>query len=385
MPRIAYLAGALQMGGAELELVNQVKALQRRGWDPVVFTLRTGQPREEQLRRLGAEVVPVRRWGGVPGRALAIATLVQRYRPEILHAQHFFTNVYALTTAQLCRIPTIGSVQSNVDAELRRTGIVGKLCLLGPRWLTVNSRAAHRRALELGRRPHRTFLLENGLDLDSFADMSGRSSGPWPGGSRVVLGVGRLHEIKRFDRFIEILARVQRTVPSAQGVIVGDGPLRGRLEALAVEGHVGSGGPVRFLGERNDVPTLMKHASAYLLTSDLEGYPNVVQEAMAAGLPVVGAAVGGVPDMVADGETGFLRAREDVHGMADAVVRLLTNGALRGQMAEKGLAFARHRFNLHRLGRDLVNIYETVRDRTAGYAAEPWHASGRSRPDREPS
>ena len=360
--RVAYLAGTLRLGGAELELVNQVKALQRIGWDSVVFTLLAGGLREQELLDLGVDVVPVPRFGGAPARALAVARLVRRHRPTVLHTQHFFTNTYAVTTPLLAPVVAIGSVQSTVAGAIRKVGWTGKQCLMWPRWLTLNSRYAHRRALELGRLGERTFFLDNGLDLESIDRVKVAEPPPWPPDVPVVLGVGSLFEVKRFDRFIDVIGRVRALVPNAIGVIAGDGPLRDHLLAR-VRGAGLAENAVRFLGQRQDAIALMKAATVLLLTSEREGSPNVVQEALACGLPVVATAVGGVPDLVQEGETGFLRRAEDVEGLADCVGTLLRDDQLQRDLGASGRRYARERFGLDRLASDLEAIYTRVQDR----------------------
>jgi glycosyltransferase involved in cell wall biosynthesis len=141
--------------------------------------------------------------------------------------------------------------------------------------------------------------------------------------------VGRLTRQKALPVALDALARV----PNARLALVGDGPLRGELEAAVRER--GLGDRVRFVGAlpRAEVLSYLAGARAALLTSDWENLPHAAVEALAVGTPVVSTAVGGVPEVVRDGENGLLLAAGDAVGIAGALQRLLENDALHAQLA----------------------------------------------------
>jgi glycosyltransferase involved in cell wall biosynthesis len=358
--RIAYLAGTLARGGAERELVNQLKALRGTRWDPLVFSFTVGEPIEAEIRALGVPVIPVSRKGGILQRALRVAWLARQHRVSLIHSQHFFANPYSVAVHRIAGIPGVGSIQSNVHAEVEQLGAMGKPSLFGPRWMTVNSRPAYETAVQMGRSEPRTFLLENGLDLAEFGSAADRASLPWDPRRPLVIGVGSLGPAKRFDRFVEVIARVRAQVPTVQAVIVGEGPLRGPIEQAASDRGLLQDGTLRLLGQRTDVQRLLPQADVFLFTSDYEGFPNAVQEALASGLPVVSTRIGAVPDIVENGSTGLLCEREDVDGLAEGVSGLLLDPLRRKRMARRGVEHAHRRFGLPRLAQDLDSIYASV-------------------------
>jgi glycosyltransferase involved in cell wall biosynthesis len=180
-------------------------------------------------------------------------------------------------------------------------------------------------------------VIHNGVDAEHF---SGERR-PVPG--RVVL-VGRLSRAKRPDVALRVLDAVRQHFPEAELHIVGGGPEEEQVRRLVHD--LGLSASVRLLGRLDDVAEVLAGADCLLLTSDWEGCPLAVLEAMAAGVPVVSTHVGGVPELVADGETGLLAPPRDVAALAAAVERILGHPAFGEQLGEAGRARARDQFPL---------------------------------------
>ncbi len=165
-----------------------------------------------------------------------------------------------------------------------------------------------------------------------------------PPGAPLLVAAGRLHEQKRFDVLLEAFAAVRRGAPAARLAVVGTGSLRGELEARAAALGVADG--VLFAGFRADVPDVLAAADVFVLSSDDEGLPMVVIEAMAAGRPVVATRVGAVEDLVEDGVTGCIVPRRDPTALAEALSGLLRDAAAARAMGEAGRARVRERYPL---------------------------------------
>jgi len=163
--------------------------------------------------------------------------------------------------------------------------------------------------------------------------------------------VSNFRPIKRPLDLIEVLARVRRSLP-ARAVLVGDGPER---DAVARRAHeLGVSDAVRLLGRRDDFCVLLRHADGFLLPSESEGFGVAALEAMAAGVPVFGYRVGGLPEVVTDG-AGTLVPRGDVDALAAAVGAGVRDRAIRDAMGRAARAAAEDRF-----GRDAAVVrYET--------------------------
>lgn len=192
-----------------------------------------------------------------------------------------------------------------------------------------------------------------GLDLDDFAAVA-----PLRQRSNVVMLVARLVPVKDVDLFVETVRVLRRRIPEVRAVVVGDGPLRHRLESTAPEF-------VSFLGNRSDVPALLDEAGVVMLTSRSEGSPVALIEALAAGRPVVAPAVGGIPDVLRDRLGTLLVDTREPEALAAAAARVLEDEAFAAG-AEVSRGSVREEFGADRLVADIEDLYEQAwRDRFA--------------------
>ena len=137
--------------------------------------------------------------------------------------------------------------------------------------------------------------------------------------------------------------------------LVGDGPLRPAVEKAIVK--MGLERKVLFLGIRDDVPQLLAASDVFVLSSDYEGVPLTVLEAMAAGKPVVATAVGGVPELIEDGETGILVPPRNPEALAQGILRLAKDASLRQRMGKAARERAQERFDISRTAREYEALY----------------------------
>jgi glycosyltransferase involved in cell wall biosynthesis len=177
----------------------------------------------------------------------------------------------------------------------------------------------------------------------------------------VIGSVGSLHVRKGYQYLIEAVPLVLTELPGARFVLVGEGPERLRLEQLAAE--LGVAGRVQFLGQRTDVSAVLPEFDVFVLPSITEGMPNAVLEAMAAGIPVVASRVGGVPEIVQDGETGLLVEPESPSDLARSLVRLGRDAPLRLALTQRALAVVTSRFNPQREVDETEAVYFQLQQR----------------------
>jgi glycosyltransferase involved in cell wall biosynthesis len=353
---VCLLAGTLGQGGAERQLFYILQALCRSGAKPRLLSLTQGEFWESHIRELG---VPVTWVGQHPSRARRVWEIVRALRaqrPSVLQSQHFYTNLYVVAAARLLGIPEIGAIRSNGLSELQEAGRLAGYCGMRlPRTLAANSESGIRNVISLGVPASRLRLLPNVVDTERF-----QPGPPREDGTVRLLAVGRLGPEKRFDRFLELLAALRGSGSRpVTGVIAGDGTLRDELEAQAQ--RLGLAPPAcEFRGAVASTAELYREADVLVLTSDWEGTPNVVLEAMASALPVVATRVGGVAELVTDGETGFLVEPEDASGAEAAVRRLVEDPALRRSMGASGRARILARHSPERLPAFLEELYRTV-------------------------
>jgi len=194
-------------------------------------------------------------------------------------------------------------------------------------------------------------VIHNGVDVRRFACDRRAVSG------RVLL-VGRLSPAKRPDLALHVLKAVHERFPDAELHIIGGGPEEARVRRLVQE--LGLADSVRLLGRRDDVAGLLAEAECLLLTSEYEGCPIAVLEAMAAAIPVVATNVGGVPELVADGETGLLAGRRDVEGLAECVGSVLGNPELGARLGAAGRVRVTSQFSLELMRAKTFALYREL-------------------------
>ena len=178
-----------------------------------------------------------------------------------------------------------------------------------------------------------------------------------PEGEKIVMHVSNFRAVKRVEDIIAIFARIAACVP-ARLVMVGDGPDRPR--ALRRAADLGVQDQVLFLGKHASVEELLSCADLFLLPSETESFGLAALEAMACGAPVVGSRAGGLPEVVQDGVTGFLREVGDIEGMAEAGVRVLTDDDLHRSAAAAGRRVAEERFSIDTIVPRYEALYERV-------------------------
>lgn len=177
-------------------------------------------------------------------------------------------------------------------------------------------------------------------------------------GDPVVAIVGRLTGIKDHPLFLAAARVVRRARPDAVFLVVGDGPVRAEVEKEARA--LGLGDAVRFTGWRSDLDRVYADADVVALTSVNEGTPVCLIEAAAAGRPVVATAVGGVAEVVRDGESGLLAKGREPGEIASLILRLMDDPAWAAAMGEKGRRIVAGRFTEERLLRDVAGLYDRL-------------------------
>jgi N-acetyl-alpha-D-glucosaminyl L-malate synthase BshA len=174
---------------------------------------------------------------------------------------------------------------------------------------------------------------------------------------KLVIHISNLRPVKQVDAVVRVFARIRESV-KARLLIVGEGPDLGRAEQLIEE--LGVTAHVELVGEAQDVTGLLSMADLFLLPSLQESFGLSALEAMACGVPVVASNVGGLPEVVIHGVTGFLHPPSAMEQMATSGIRILSDPALHAQMAMEGVRLATERFSASRI----VPMYEALYERT---------------------
>jgi glycosyltransferase involved in cell wall biosynthesis len=352
------------VGGGELSLLDLLRGLDRDRWAPVLVVPADGEVatrgRDLDLPVHVIPLPPLRRPRAGSVRSVGtLARLARAADAALIHANGSRAMAYAAVAGRLTARPTLWHVR-----VADRDGLVDRvLCALATA-IIATSRAVARR---FPWAPAKVRLVPNGVDLRRFAPRlpSGavRASLGVPPSAPVVLSIGRHVPEKGYRHLVDAAALVERARPGVHWVLVGDGELRGELEAQAR--RLGLASRVHFTGWRDDVTDVLALADVFVLPSESEGFGRVLVEAMAMGRAIVATAVGGVPDVVVAGETGVLVRPADPAPLADAVRALLDDPARAARLGAAGRARAESTFSLGAH----VDAVERVYDEMLGRAA----------------
>ncbi|MGI8402095.1 MAG: glycosyltransferase family 4 protein [Gemmatimonadaceae bacterium] len=355
--RVAFLAGTLGQGGAERQLYYMLAALRGAGASPRVLSLTQGEHWQSRIESLGVPVHWVGQSSSPLERLRRIVQELRRSRADIIQSQHFFANGYAVAAARLLGMHEIGAIRGDGFEELESNpGLFGWCSLRLPRYLAANSKIAMENAVSaLGAKRERLFFVPNVVDTFAFA------AERRPQRARVILmAVGSLVAVKRLDRFVRAVAALRhRTGVEFQARIVGDGPLRAQLESLGRELGL-TPQQLQFCGSSTDINSMYRDADLLILTSDREGTPNVILEAMASGLPVVATRVGGVAALVRDDETGYVVERNDAEALVTAIQKLVEAPEQRVEFGNRGRRFVEQNHRPPQLATALRVLYDGV-------------------------
>jgi colanic acid/amylovoran biosynthesis glycosyltransferase len=291
-------------------------------------------------------------------------------RLALIHAHFGVEGVYALPLAQRLGIPLVTTFHG-FDATLSTAALLcnpawvhyalfrGRLARQGDLFLCASS-FIRERLLGMGFPPERTCVHYIGVNCGAITLRDTAEELP------VILHVARLEEVKGTAYLIRAFAAVAAAWPPARLVIIGEGKLRRKLEALA--GACGVAARVDFLGAlpHADVLGWMRRAAMLVLpsvrtaTGRVEGLGMVMLEAAATGVPGIGSRLGGIPEGIADGETGFLVPERDPEALAARIGALLADPALRRRMGEAARRRVERQFDLIRQTATLETLYDSV-------------------------
>jgi glycosyltransferase involved in cell wall biosynthesis len=358
--RILYVVGQLGAGGLERQLYLLLRAMDRDRYRPevVVWNFRAEDIYVGRIRELG---IPLHSFPAIFTRTkklLGLRRIALEKRPEIIHSYTFHTNFAAWWAAAASKAIPVGAVRSDFTNDKKACGLVlGTLSARLPNTQVYNSFASAEKARRSGYlfTAHNIIVVRNGLDLTEFRSVPISNNG-----SPRILGIGSLLQMKRWDRLVRAAWSLKNMGLDCSVEIVGGGPLRESLEKQVQD--LGLLHQVRLKGHVDNIPAVLASSTFLAHSSEIEGSPNVVMEAMACGRAVVAMDAGDIPLLIEDGKTGFVVPRGDDDKFVERLATLIQNRDLCRQMGEAGRAKAEREFRTNRL----------VEKTFAAYVAAGW-------------
>jgi glycosyltransferase involved in cell wall biosynthesis len=366
--KILFLIHKFVQGGAEQQLFELVKGINKQKFDVIIGCFVPGGEKWEEFNALrDVKIVCFDRKHKFNFFVLWKLFKFLRENPaDIIHAYMAPASVYGMLAGLMSRtpiriigergtkpsFPTVGSrIYFLLDQALSRSADL----------VIANSVAGRECRIEWGMRPERVVVVPNGLNPERLQSRMGIT--------RATLGIDNSHPVlgcvaqllpkKDHLTLLEAVKIVRQEYPQVKCLLVGDGPLRGQIEAHVQQANLQCN--IMFLGQQKHVRDFIEMFDVAVLSSkDTEGCSNFILEAMACGKPVVATAMGGNGELVVDGATGLLVVKEDAQALAIAVLKLLKNQQLRIEFGNAGRQRVEQSFMIEQMIRKTEGIYEQL-------------------------
>lgn len=329
--RIAFCITDLDVGGAEQCLVNIACGLDRADWLPHVYCLSRRGALADRLEEQGIACTCLNWRGWRDARRMTLlARKLRAWRPDLLQTFLFHANMAGRIAGRIARVPVVVSGIRVAEREQKWHVQLERLTRgLVTHHVCVSRSVANFSLRKAGLRPETVTVIPNGVDVPRFSKAKPFSNEELEASpdTQWIIAVGRLHPQKGHRILIDAAAPVLRANPQWRLMIVGEGPLRDELQARIDSLECQQ--QIRLLGFRDDVPRLLKSAALFVLPSLWEGQPNVVLEALAAGLPVIATGVEGVAELIESGAKGLIVEPANIDALQTALSSLVESEARR--------------------------------------------------------
>ena len=373
---MAHVVHRIVLGGTEYGVLKVVNHLDRRRFLPFLVSM-TGS--FAGARSHVATDVPVlelgKRQGPDPGAVLRLARWLRANRIHVVHSHNWSTYAYAVAAARIAGVAAVVHGEHGRETEqnrvTRRRRLLERLLLAGTDHFTaVSQEICERIQRDWGIPAERLTHIPNGVDLSRFGVARDEAA------LRTALGIGlaerligtvaNLRPIKDLPTLVRAFVAVHRRVPEARLVVVGfdrDHQSRTSMAAVVPDWERVKDA-IYFMGHRADVSQILPILEVYVNTSLYEGMSNTILEAMACRRPVVATRVGGNPELVIEGETGWLIPARDSEAAAARILELLGDPIQAAQMGERGRERVVRHHSFAAMIESNARVYETVASRS---------------------
>ena len=326
--KVIHVNGGGETGGGKSHLLALLPELRTLGVDASLLCFSAGLLSQEAAE------------SGIPTHTLGVSSMLsprlmvglyqyfKALAPDIVHTHGGRANLYGRLAARLAGVPlVITTVHSHTDLDYTSLwqnlwfSIVDRTTWGLADGLIAVSFELQRALLRRGLRHTKVRVVHNGIEDVPPKHLALHKEFNLPVEAVVICAVGRFVPVKRFDLLLAAMRKVVETNPNVLLLLVGDGPLEQQLRDTSVQ--IGLGAHVKFAGYRRDARSIMESSAVFVMSSEMEGLPIVLLEALAGKVPIVATSVGGIPEVITTGENGLLVAPHDARALAEAIEQVL--------------------------------------------------------------
>ena len=361
--KVTHLLVNLDWGGAERLLVDALPRLRSRGLDVEVVALGKDGGAGKEMRQKGIKVTVLNGTPRNPAFLIPLIKHLQSRRPYILHAHLFWPGVFGRIVGRLLGIPCVVTHEHNLPDNMSGSRLMIESFTY--RWthavIGVSKPVIERRKKYI-KYGTKVIVINNGMDFSflSEGDKESLRTELKIENARFVAGwVGRMEEEwKSLAVLVEAAAILKESLDGVVWVLIGGGPdeetIKKRVEELGLEKDF------VFTGVRSDARRFYKAMDVFVLSSKSEGSPLVIVEAMGAGTPVVATDVGGIPEIIQNGQNGILVPHGDPKAMAMEVESVLKNAELGKKLTENARDYVEDKFNIEYFSDKIIEFYNEL-------------------------
>lgn len=367
--RVLWIIDSLGHGGAERMTLSILEKFNREKFDLRVCTLQVkqGNPIGKELEKIGIPVdvveIPVlRRLSNLP----KLIIYIKKHDPDIIHTQLEFADTLGSIASKLLGKPcistqhTLGNPQSGSD-YWRNQLTWFSLRNFSTKVIAVSEDARKFYIQKAGIPNNKVVTIYNGIDLTRFTAVEAevihqkRETFKIPEGSVTFVTIAILREPKGIQYMLQAMPHILEKIPNFHYLVIGDGEYGETLKQLA--NSLGVDKNVIFAGQRKDINEILQISNCFVLPTLTEALPTVLIEAMAARKAIIASRVGGIPEMVTDGENGLLVEPGKYEDLAKTCIKLAQDVGLRDSMASKGNTIVQEKFNIENLVETISKTY----------------------------
>lgn len=359
---LLHLITELEPAGAEVLLVNIVKNLDRRKYNISVGYIYGQGTLTGELREAGIEAYDLSRNGKIdPLVIIKLFCLIRKKKIQIIHTHLVHASIIGRIAAKLAGVKSIITTRHYVYYHKEKSlvnWVERKTAVFNNNFIAISNAVKEYMVNREKYEPDRITMIYNSVDLGLF---DSRDRDVIPRNNNFLIGsVGRLHPSKGYDTLLKSMPQVIEKFPQVKLMIAGNGTEKAHLEKLCTQLHISD--KVIFLGRKTpeEIRNLLREINLFVLVSNWEGFGLAVVEAMASGLAVVTTKVGGLPEIVENGRTGFLVPPVQPHALAEKMIRLLKDQKLSMEMGKQGRKRAAAFFSLDRIIMKLEDLYREL-------------------------